>query len=71
VTRPFLRTSEFLWQEGHTVHATAEEARAETLQMLDVYQDCFHEAMAIPVLTGMKSPPSGSPARSRRSRARR
>ncbi|HKH10952.1 MAG TPA: proline--tRNA ligase [Rubrobacter sp.] len=56
VNRPFLRTSEFLWQEGHTVHATAEEARAETLQMLDVYQDCFHEAMAIPVLTGVKSP---------------
>jgi prolyl-tRNA synthetase len=56
VTRPFLRTSEFLWQEGHTVHATAEEARAETLQMLDVYQDCFHEMLSIPVLTGVKSP---------------
>ncbi|WP_119067339.1 proline--tRNA ligase [Rubrobacter indicoceani] len=56
VTRPFLRSSEFLWQEGHTVHATAGEAREETLQMLDVYQDCFHETLAIPVLTGMKSP---------------
>jgi prolyl-tRNA synthetase len=56
VTRPFLRTSEFLWQEGHTVHATAEEAREETLQMLEVYRDCFHETMAIPVLTGAKSP---------------
>jgi prolyl-tRNA synthetase len=55
VTRPFLRTSEFLWQEGHTVHATAEEARAETLQMLEVYRDCFYETMAIPVLTGQKS----------------
>src|SRR5215217_7220313 len=56
VTRPFLRTSEFLWQEGHTVHATAEEAREETLQMLKVYRDCFHETMAIPVLMGAKSP---------------
>ena len=56
VTRPFLRTSEFLWQEGHTVHATAEEARKETLQMLEVYRDCFHETMAIPVLMGVKSP---------------
>ncbi len=55
VTRPFLRTSEFLWQEGHTVHATAEEAREETLQMLRVYRDCFYETMAIPVLTGAKS----------------
>jgi prolyl-tRNA synthetase len=56
VTRPFLRTIEVLWQEGHTVHATAEEAREETLRMLDVYQDCFHETLAVPVLTGMKSP---------------
>jgi prolyl-tRNA synthetase len=56
VTRPFLRTSEFLWQEGHTVHATAEEARQEALQMLNVYRDCFYERMAIPVLTGVKSP---------------
>jgi prolyl-tRNA synthetase len=55
VTRPFLRTAEFLWQEGHTVHATAEEAREETLRMLHVYRDCFHETMAIPVLTGAKS----------------
>src|SRR4051794_27655004 len=56
VTRPFLRTAEFLWQEGHTVHATAEEAREESLQMLNVYRDCFYETMAIPVLTGVKSP---------------
>src|ERR671912_3008964 len=55
VTRPFLRTAEFLWQEGHTVHATAEEAREETLRMLGVYRDCFYEAMAMPVLTGAKS----------------
>ena len=38
-TRPFLRTSEFLWQEGHTIHATAEEAQEETMQMLDVYKE--------------------------------
>jgi len=56
VTRPFLRTAEFLWQEGHTVHATAEEAREEALRMLNVYKDLFYETMALPVLTGMKSP---------------
>ena len=56
VTRPFLRTAEFLWQEGHTVHATAEEARAETLRMLEVYRDTFYEVLSIPVLTGVKSP---------------
>ena len=56
VTRPFLRTAEFLWQEGHTVHATAEEAREEALKMLNVYRDCFYETMALPVLTGIKSP---------------
>jgi prolyl-tRNA synthetase len=56
VTRPFLRTSEFLWQEGHTVHATAEEAREEALRMQRVYRDCFYETMAIPVLDGLKSP---------------
>jgi prolyl-tRNA synthetase len=56
VTRPFLRTSEFLWQEGHTVHATAAEAREETLKMLNVYRDTFYETLALPVLTGMKSP---------------
>jgi prolyl-tRNA synthetase len=55
VTRPFLRTAEFLWQEGHTVHATAQEAREEALRMLDVYRDCFYEALAIPVLIGAKS----------------
>lgn len=55
VTRPFLRTAEFLWQEGHTVHATAEDAREESLRMLSVYRDCFYEMLAIPVLTGAKS----------------
>ena len=55
VTRPFLRTAEFLWQEGHTVHATAGEAREETLKMLGVYRGCFYEALTIPVLTGAKS----------------
>ena len=56
VTRPFLRTTEVLWQEGHTVHATAEEAREETLRMLNVYQDFYRETAAVPVLIGAKSP---------------
>jgi prolyl-tRNA synthetase len=55
-TRPFLRTREFLWQEGHTAHATAEEARAETLRMLGVYRRFAEEWMAFPVLSGVKSP---------------
>ena len=54
-TRPFLRTSEFLWQEGHTVHATAEEAEAETQLMLSVYKEFAENALAIPVLTGKKT----------------
>ena len=54
-TRPFLRTAEFLWQEGHTAHATSEEAEAETLQMLNVYRDFAAETLAIPVVTGVKS----------------
>lgn len=54
-TRPFLRTSEFLWQEGHTLHATEEEAIAETLQMLNCYIDCAENLLAIPVISGMKS----------------
>jgi prolyl-tRNA synthetase len=56
VTRPFLRTAEFLWQEGHTVHATAEESREEALRMQQVYRGCFYEAFALPVMTGVKSP---------------
>ncbi len=54
-TRPFLRTAEFLWQEGHTAHATHDEAEAETLQMLDVYADCAMNDAAIPVIKGEKS----------------
>ncbi|MBS3947386.1 MAG: proline--tRNA ligase [Dethiobacter sp.] len=55
VTRPFLRTSEFLWQEGHTAHSNEEEAEAETLQMLDVYQDFVENDLAVPVITGRKT----------------
>jgi prolyl-tRNA synthetase len=54
-TRPFLRTTEFLWQEGHTAHATFEEAQAETMQMLDVYADFAINEAAIPVIKGRKS----------------
>ena len=54
-TRPFLRTAEFLWQEGHTMHETAEEAMEETLRMLDVYADFCRESLAIPVLKGQKT----------------
>ena len=54
-TRLFLRTAEFLWQEGHTAHATEEEARAETQQMLDVYADFAENYMAVPVIKGEKS----------------
>jgi prolyl-tRNA synthetase len=55
-TRLFLRTAEFLWQEGHTAHATAEEAIAETRQMLEVYADFVENWMALPVIKGVKSP---------------
>ncbi|MBS1314561.1 MAG: proline--tRNA ligase, partial [Clostridia bacterium] len=54
-TRPFLRTSEFLWQEGHTVHATEEEAMEETIRMLNVYKAFAEEVLAIPVFTGRKT----------------
>lgn len=54
-TRPFLRTSEFLWQEGHTVHATEEEAVEETMRMLDVYKSFAEETLAIPVICGRKT----------------
>jgi len=53
-TRPFLRTMEFLWQEGHTAHRTAEEAEAEARQMLEVYRDFVETDLAIPVLSGRK-----------------
>ena len=55
-TRPFLRSREFLWQEGHTMHATAEEAIAETVQMLNVYADFHEQDLAIPVIKGAKTP---------------
>ncbi|MDT8715793.1 proline--tRNA ligase [Clostridium sp. 19966] len=54
-TRPFLRTTEFLWQEGHTVHATAEEAQEETLRMLNIYAKHCEEILAIPVIKGQKT----------------
>ena len=53
--RPFLRGREFFWQEGHTVHATREEAEAETKQMLEVYKSFFEDYLAIPVITGKKT----------------
>ena len=52
--RLFLRTREFLWQEGHTAHATAAEAEAETKQMLEIYRDVAENALALPVITGRK-----------------
>ncbi len=54
-TRPFLRSREFLWQEGHTAHATAEEAQERTIQMLNVYADFCEEFLAIPVVRGQKT----------------
>jgi len=54
-TKPFLRTSEFLWQEGHTVHATQEEAEKEVMTILDIYKKTVEDDLAIPVLTGKKS----------------
>jgi len=55
-TMPFLRTSEFLWQEGHTAHADEQEAREETMRMLDVYADFAENDMAVPVWRGQKTP---------------
>ena len=54
-TRPFLRSREFLWQEGHTIHETQEEAEKETLGMLEVYKNFFEDYLAIPVITGRKT----------------
>ena len=54
-TRPFLRSAEFLWQEGHTMHETAEEAQEETLRMLHIYADFYREALAIPAVIGRKT----------------
>jgi prolyl-tRNA synthetase len=55
VTRPFLRTTEFLWQEGHTAHETAEEAQEETLKILALYKEVLETEMAIPAIDGLKS----------------
>src|SRR6476659_2008766 len=55
VTRPFLRTTEFLWQEGHTAHETAEEAQEETLKILALYKECAETELAMPVIAGQKS----------------
>lgn len=54
-TRPFLRSREFLWQEGHTIHSTSKEAEEETLRMLNVYNDFFHNYLAIPSIIGRKT----------------
>ncbi len=55
VTRPFLRTTEFLWQEGHTAHETADEAQEETLKILALYKECAETELAMPVVDGQKS----------------
>jgi prolyl-tRNA synthetase len=55
VTRPFLRTTEFLWQEGHTAHETAEEAQEETMKILALYKDVCENVLAVPVIDGQKS----------------
>ncbi|MBQ6815985.1 MAG: proline--tRNA ligase [Clostridia bacterium] len=54
-TRPFLRSREFLWQEGHTIHATAEEAQAETIKMLNIYAEFAEKYLAMPVIKGIKT----------------
>ncbi|HEY8343682.1 MAG TPA: aminoacyl--tRNA ligase-related protein, partial [Bacillota bacterium] len=54
-TRPFLRTSEFLWQEGHTVHETQEESQEETIRMLNIYAEFAEKYLAIPVIKGKKT----------------
>ena len=61
-TLPFLRTSEFLWQEGHTAHATEEEAREETMRMLEVYRDLSRQSWPSRSGAGEKTPRSGLPA---------
>src|SRR5260370_42658637 len=60
-TRIFLRTLEFLWQEGHTAHATREEAERETLTILEVYRALCEDFLAIPLITGRKSPAARVP----------
>ena len=68
--RMFLRTSEFLWQEGHTAHATAADAIAETMLALDFYQDVAVEAAAMATCRARRRRASDSPGRSARSRSR-
>ena len=71
-TRLFLRTLEFLWQEGHTAHATHDEAEEETRRMLDVYRDFAEDWMAMPVITGPEDRRArSSPARCARTASRR
>ena len=71
-TRMFLRTAEFLWQEGHTVHATADEAIEETERMIDVYADFAENWMAMPVIVGIQNTSLNDfPARWRRCRSKR
>src|SRR3982075_2577240 len=55
-TLPFIRTSEFLWQEGHTAHEDEADARKETMQMLEIYRDFVEDFLAIPVIVGQKTP---------------
>lgn len=55
-TLPFLRTSEFLWQEGHTAHENEQDAREETMRMLEIYRDFVENYLAIPVIVGQKTP---------------
>ena len=62
-TRPFLRSSEFLWQEGHTMHETAEEAQEETMRMLKIYEAFYRETLAIPAVTGKKASKRTYPGR--------
>src|SRR5262249_34049923 len=54
-TKPFLRTSEFLWQEGYTVHASEEEAKKEVVEILDIYKDLMENYLALPAVPGYKS----------------
>lgn len=61
-TLPFIRTSEFLWQEGHTAHENEEDARKETMQMLNIYKDVVENVLAIPVYDGQKRHLNASPA---------
>jgi prolyl-tRNA synthetase len=71
VTRPFLRTTEFLWQEGHTAHETEAEAQEETMKILALYKEVAEEVLAMPVVDGRRARARSSPARRGRTRSRR